>query len=435
MERISDTLGNSTARKVILSFLLMGIGLLVVTYSPVRESLLRLAIAPSFEGPHTDVFCVQPSATSNCYTANNAATGFNWVVSTSGSGPIGNTPYSWQFTSQQVALTKCNPTSSLYQGLLNYNSCDKYVSAQITSNNPFTQSGPVSSSACSTDPNAPEGCWAIINYWTRNPYNASQWFKVYGYIVLYYYQLTVSVQPGSDPDTQFKGDTIWFRTYSPTFDNYAFNPQASNEYANGTQIGAWSAPLVMVLQNGKDAVVQQSGGYATNDNTIPDWHQTNAPQVLYSTPQVTTAISTVPLGSANQSLAFGGNSYSPDTRLSQYAYYPLILSSLGSFGYNCGILGCSSTGYPAINLNFQVWFIQLGRYLFTNPVHHPLVTTANTPTQTSVGALMGFLTNPLTLFAGLAAGSVIAVIALILLVGGPLVAILTLVTVLRRKEV
>jgi hypothetical protein len=155
----------------------------------------------------------------------------------------------------------------------------------------------------------------------------------------------------------YQGAQFWVEFFAETWNNYQLT--SSTNVANGTQVGAWSAPVLLVFTGGH---ISPSDATST---TTPQW-QNNGQQILntYSLPQVSAALGTLATSGVNQTLATGNNPYAPDTRMSQISFFPITMNDVGGIS-TWGGLG--NNEYPAITLNFELYELQLGRYLWTNP--------------------------------------------------------------------
>lgn len=316
-----------------------------------------LNLAPSYEGPHVYVYGLQPPNSQTVYTINDPNPCDNGIVSCPMVTSVGT---GVKFDSNTYRFS--GSTTTL--GITGYVSA--YGIGQQSTVNVGTTLAPVQNAA--TGQPAPPV--ATIDYTVQDPYNSSQYVEVQGYIMEYNLGVTINVQSSSNYATYFGGEVVWVGLYSQSWEPYALSASTTG---NAT-IGGWDAPLLLVFVGGS----QSDGGSSLT--TIPSWENTGQQILdLYSTPQVSTDIGSLGgVSGANSTLASEGSAYAPSQYMSEIAYFPVTMSHVGATCNGVDVFGvCAGTvQFPALTLNFQLYELQLGRYLWTNPT---------TTTSTGVG--------------------------------------------------
>lgn len=393
---------------------LLGIVLVVLVGGYV---LIPGSVLPSFEGDHAYIYGFQPANSATVYTANDPDPCYGegncpFVTSTSATGQLTGTAangISWDYSNTQMSVKLCT-NAVLASGCT---TLSVTISIQ-PDDSPVTGSDVVDTLA----------------YTTANPYNSSQTVNVSGQVVEYNVQVNFRIQSGSDINLQFKNDQIAFGVYGETWNNYHALAGAL-ALPNGTALGAWSAPVEMVLANGQE---ESQAPNPTNDALTPDYHLDNQIITLYSTPQ---ASSTIPgfssPGQAQNLLAGGATPASPDTEMQQYGFFLVTLNNFGPWGYNCVLTYCSE-GDPVVQENFNLYVLQVGSYLFTNQLTKPI--SCGTDGCGGVGTpgplsdLYSFLSGPD--FPALLVG--IAVVIILVLFGPEIISLIGLGVASRKAK-
>ncbi len=325
-------------------------------------------VLPSFEGPNAYFFGFQPWwSGSTVYTANNNAPCNECssvpVVSINAYGNIPGNPSGYSDT---WSYDPANPTIEACQSPPTYSPGCVGLGITVTSSqmiNPITGNNVI-------EP---------LSYEVPDPYDPScqhgvtsqcqHFVQVNGQIVQNEIDVVITVAQNSETYNPFKNDNLWIELFSTTWNNYYPLTQYTN-LPNGTLTGAWSAPLLLQLINAKDTTADYSG--QPNDATNPGVATTNNQIALFSTPLPTSSF-TSPISSsnqisnANQTVYSQNNPFAPDTFLQQQAFLRISLQNVAA--YTCGPWYGSHPCYPNIVLRFQEYSLQLGRYLWTNPVH------------------------------------------------------------------
>ncbi len=361
------------------SGIIIGVAILLILLFVGGLGTQSSLLLPTFEGPNADIFGFQPCGSSQVF-ATATGTGANnlWLVPAN--GPLGatspqtaftcpnqaDTPstYSWNYAPAYTSVTICSAGTNLF----GQKACETLeVKTQIE---PAIQ-------ALSSN-----NIVQTLSYTIKNPYSVNNInnVQVQGQVTLYNVQISLTIQQGGSYPSSwgFHNDQIWFRFYSTTWNNYilANNPSPQNN----TQAGAWSAPI---LFNFVGSPGEQGSGSPTNDATSPDWHSAPGVLNLYSLPQVTGTIPSQEPQSVQNALISGGSPYSPETQLTQVAYFPITLVNFGDS--SCGP-GCDAS--PQILMNFQLYELQIGSYLWGNPLR-----TAQTITQNQCSGSAGGICN------------------------------------------
>lgn len=371
-------------------------------------TLPTASVVNTYEGPHHDLYGFQPAGQGTVFAANDpnpcsGLGGCGFVSSTGSLGGFAQGAYSWNYAPTVTTITKQRGPTTV-----------RITTNIVPHNDPITGTNFIKP----------------ISY--KVPLSETLTIKVPGGIYLYDAQTVVSVVSGSslvgDNTVHFQNDVLWLRLWSNTWNRYY--PVSSIEgLPNGTLLGAWSAPIAMSLISGQELTQAPS---PTNDQTSPDWHLSNQPITLFNIPQTT---SQIPLGlaNANQTLA-GTNPLSPDSTMTEYAYFPISLTNVGAFGYNCITFSCTE-GDPIIQFNFQVYYLQIQQYLFVNPFTKPITCGSQGCGGTNVGffdGLYAFVSSPLT-WLGIAGLGAVGVLILLAIYASPLLVALVYYFASRKK--
>lgn len=333
-----------------------------------------LNLAPSYEGPHVTFYGFQPAGSTTVYTFNdpNPVNGQNnapWVDSIGIPATFGpENSYSWSGSGTTLDVKHTAPDP-------------------IVGPLKMDKVGVTASTSIQPDYNPATGTPIVqgIDYFVPDPYNANNTVEVQGYMVQYKVQVVLNVDSDSGNAIHYQGAQFWVEMFAETWNNYQLT--ASTSVANGTQIGAWSAPVLLVFTGGH---ISPSDATST---TTPQWQNTGQ-QILntYSLPQVSAALGTVATSGVNQTLATGSNPYAPDTRMSQVSFFPITMNDVGGIAT---FLGLGNNEYPAITLNFELYELQLGRYLWTNPTTQAINGTGQCGSGSHLRA-NGTCSNPFT---------------------------------------
>ncbi|MDE2022159.1 MAG: hypothetical protein KGI71_04615, partial [Patescibacteria group bacterium] len=299
---------------------------------------------PSYEGLHLIFVGVQPAGSSTVYTGN--ANPSQLCVDNAGSCSfVQSVPDSGQFASTS-------------QGTYSYNIYDQTEGTVKFCTHPILLAPPNCVSILITPATQQPQFQGSISYRLNNGYAAT------GSTYLTSWQITLASSPGSDVNTQFRGDVLWFAEVNQAWQNV-------NE--GGPNNGAtWATSILTEFLNA-NCLQQGNNNCATN----PGIASGIQPITLYSVPQTTSAFGNLisqpsQIGSVNSTLASQGVEF-PSSQMQQYGFFPVTLTDFGSYG--CGTFStgeCDNT----LQLSGETYTLQMGTYTFTNPITQ--TQTANT---------------------------------------------------------
>ncbi len=319
---------------------------------------VKLNIAPNYNGYHLDFYGIELPNTNTVYTANNPKPCLNvascsWVSSISGNGKIGtsSSPYSWIYNTQSASLKWCPSACSTLQVTTNvYN----------PNNNPLTGSPSLGTVGWKVP--WPSGCVTLCTLVAAN-----------GNLFTQNAQIQLTVQQGSDVNTEWQGVELWFRGYSTNY-NRAYPLSDALTLPNGTILGTWSTTIAQTLSSG--SVACSSGNCGSTVSTSPSYTVTQYVMNTFTVPQTSSSYNVPYNQNTVAQYIQNGNPLSPDTQMYQETYFEVTLSNFGSYGYGCGLFGLQTCeGDPQITLNFETWLLTMGQYILTNPNTQSLSTT------------------------------------------------------------
>ncbi len=271
----------------------------------------KLDILPGFEGMAMGVYGFQPNTYSIVYALNDALPGsYQWVGTA---------------TPTSAAVTWTNAA-----GFSDTNSID--IGNCISTGGFFSPQ---------------------VQYYIKNPNNASQTMHVVGYIEEYNCNLNLALT--GQIQSIFSGSTWWVNFASLVWDSQSTDP--GNSSINGY---VFETPLYAVVSQ---AQWQNQGPNQVNIGTVGNqlsfYSSPNAAgQTFASLVQYSPSSSTL-----NNTLS---SIYAPDTRMQRIVYSPITLTTWEP--YNCflgvALFGCS---WPSLHVTITLYTLRLGEYIYTNP--------------------------------------------------------------------
>lgn len=220
-----------------------------------------------------------------------------------------------------------------------------------------------------------------VNYYVKNPNNSSEVMHVNGQVNIYTYSTDISIQSGSCGCWNFGGDSIWYNL-RPNVWNLASSDSSGNPGY------VYEAPLYAVVTD----VQWVNQGTSAADATV-----VGHPFTFYSSASTTgQTLATLsnyktPTTSLNSSLV---NKYAPASNFppNGLVYYPITLQSFSAQGLSC-LIGCN---YPSAHITVQLYTLQIGQYILTNPSTTGLGTRNQNCTGLScaLDSIGAFLNNP-----------------------------------------
>ena len=324
------------------------------------------SISPNYNGLQFAFFGFQPAGSSTVYVANNnnpcpsTPNQCGFVKNIPANGPVTGS-YSWSYPNTVTVSGSVVSSWAGCPGILLTCSNTESVTTNVynPNNNPVTGS-----------PSIAKLFWSV-------PYNGV-FIHASGSLYTQNVQVTFQPQTGSSGPV-FSNVVLWMVAYDQNYDRYLPVSSAGQTLPNGTVLGTFAAPVF----------IQQTGGSITptsaqNVATTPGYTVANQQVLSYTTPQVTSNFASL-LNSVsstsllNKTLSGAGN-LAPDSQMYQYTFFPITLNSLGPYGCS-PVLGINTqTCYPSLTLNFMVYVLQIGQYLFYNPSTQSISTTTYNPT-------------------------------------------------------